>query len=589
MGQNDFAPLSLALSPVLSGQLFWSEAEAPHFSTGNLKHAVALMSALSRRTIYYLCILLGTTVLFTGAYSVGMSVWEGRPRPWYRALEVVVQTFTTTGYGEDAPWTSPQMNVLVVVMQLTGIGFILSAVDVFVVPWLQRALQPSAPSALSDRVGHVVVCGYTPRVEVFIEHMEARGQEYVLIEADGERAGQLYEQGEQVIEGDATVPEVLERAHAGSARAIVADVADDENASIVLAAREVAPDGRIITLAEDASLARYHRAAGADVALSPRQLVGRSLAARVPVAAAANVEASVADDDDIELAELVVTPHSPLYRRTLDAVDLEEQFGVRVIGAWVDHTFETTLSPDTTLDDTVRLFVAGTPTAMSALQTDLAPYVRPFAPQSILLAGYGDSGRAAAEVLRDTQAMVTVLDVENRDGVDVQGDVRDPEALREAGIESASVLIIAVDDDTVATFATLIAHDLNPELQILVRAQEEDAVQKLHRAGADFVQALPTVCGRMLAATVLEDERPSAPDRHIRVERFPADGLEDSALADVLADVQSNYSVLAVVRDDAFRTVTAADAFVFERGDEVIVAGTDDGLQQFRARVGDRS
>lgn len=94
------------------------------------------MNALSRRALYYLFILLATTLLFTGGCSLGMRVWEGRQRPWYRALEVVVQTFTTTGYGEDAPWASPQMNLLMVVMRLAGIGLILSAVDVFVVPWL---------------------------------------------------------------------------------------------------------------------------------------------------------------------------------------------------------------------------------------------------------------------------------------------------------------------------------------------------------------------------------------------------------------------------------------------------------------------
>lgn len=220
------------------------------------------MPSFPRRTGYYLLVLLVTTLLFTGAYSLGMSVWEGRPRPWYRALEVVVQTFTTTGFGEDAPWQSPQMNLLVIVIQLAGIGFILSAVDVFVVPWLREALRPTAPKTLSERSDHVIVCGYTSRVEVFIDEMIARGQEYVLIDPDPEQAASLYEQDYEVMEGDPTSTAVLERASVGSAKALVADVADDENASIALAAREACPERRIITLAEDASLTRYHRAAG---------------------------------------------------------------------------------------------------------------------------------------------------------------------------------------------------------------------------------------------------------------------------------------------------------------------------------------
>mgnify|MGYP000188682566 CR=1 FL=1 len=218
------------------------------------------MTSLTRRTAYYLLVLAAATVGLTGAYSLGMSVWEGRPRPWYQALEVVVQTFTTTGYGEDAPWSSPQMNMLVVVIQLAGIGFILSAVDVFVVPWLREALRPTAPKGLPDRSGHVIVCGYTPRVEVFIDEMIERGEEYVLIEPNVEQAASLYERDYEVMEGDPTSTAVLERASVGAAKALVADVADDENASIVLAAREASPERRIITLAEDASATRYHPA-----------------------------------------------------------------------------------------------------------------------------------------------------------------------------------------------------------------------------------------------------------------------------------------------------------------------------------------
>ena len=110
------------------------------------------------------------------------------------------------------------------------------------------------------------MCGYTPRVEVFIDEMSTRGQEYVLIEPNAEQAASLHEQDYNVMEGDPTSTAVLERASVGAAEALVAD---DENASIVLAAREASPERRIITLAEDASLTRYHRAA-ADVALSPR-------------------------------------------------------------------------------------------------------------------------------------------------------------------------------------------------------------------------------------------------------------------------------------------------------------------------------
>jgi Trk K+ transport system NAD-binding subunit len=543
------------------------------------------MSSFPRRTGYYLLVLLATTLLFTGAYSVGMSVWEGRPRPWYQALEVVVQTFTTTGYGEDAPWQSPQMNLLAILMQLAGIGLILSAVDVFVVPWLRDALRPTVPRTLGPKTDHVLVCGHSPRVEAFIDEMEARDQEYVLVEPDSERARALHEAGAQVVRGDPTSTATLEQVHVDAARVLVADVSDDENASIVLAAAEVAPDTRLITLAEDASLAQYHEAAGADVALSPRRLLGRSLAVRVPRAAATNIEESVAEGRDIDVAELVVTPRGPLHGRTVEEVGLQDRFGVRVVGAWFDGTFETPVAPDTRLDDTTRLFIAGPPDGMSALRGEWGRYVQAFTPQPILLVGYGDTGTETAASLRQTQVDVEVLDLDSREGVDVVGDARDPDVLREAGVETASTLIVAVGDDTAATFVTLIARDVNPDLQILARAQNEDSVQNLYRAGANFVQALPTVCGRMLAATVFEDERPAPRDRDFQVVRQAEPDLAGRRLSEVDAEAQTNYTVVSVVRDDTFVTDADRDTFVFQEGDEVIVAGTSDGLQQFRERV----
>ena len=387
------------------------------------------------------------------------------------------------------------------------------------------------------------------------------------------------------MEGNPTSTEALGRAHVASAKVLVADVADDENARIALAARDCDPEGRVITLVEDASLAQYHRAAGADLALSPRKLLGKSLAARVPMAAAASVEESVAEREDIDFVEVVFTRHSPLYGRTLDDAALSARFGVRVIGGWVHDSFRTSISKETRLREHVRLFVAGTDDQLAELRQEMAAYVRAFRAQSILLAGYGDSGHAVADALQQAEGTVTVLDLEDQDGVDIVGDVRDPDVLAAAGIETASALVITVDDDTAATFATLVARDLNSDLQILVRAHEETAVQSLYRAGADFVQALPSVCGRMLAAMVFEDHGGAASDRHVNVVRLPVPELEGHSMEEVDPESLTSYTILAVSRGDAFLIDPDESTFVFEAGDEVIVAGTDDGLEQFRRQV----
>jgi Trk K+ transport system NAD-binding subunit len=284
------------------------------------------------------------------------------------------------------------------------------------------------------------------------------------------------------------------------------------------------------------------------------------------------------------VAEVVVTRHSALHGRSLASLDLEAQFDVQVAGAWIDGSFTTPVENDQTLREGVRLFVAGSSDRISELRSAWAPQVRAFTPQSILVAGYGDSGHAVESSLRKIDADVTVLDMKEQDGVDVVGDARNPDVLRAAGIEEASALIVVVDDDTVATFAVLIARELNPDLQILVRAQDPGAVGNLYRAGSDFVEALPTVCGRMLAATVFEDDMQTPHGRPINVIRLPAERAAGRTRAAIDPDTQTSATILAVVRDDTFLAETNED-FLIEPSDEIIVAGTEEGLQRIRDRL----
>jgi Trk K+ transport system NAD-binding subunit len=559
------------------------------------------MPLRTRRTVYYLALVVVTTMLFTLVYNAGMAAWEGRPQPLYRSLEVVVQSFTTTGYGEDAPWQTLQMNVLMISMQLTGIGLILTAVDVFAVPWLRDALSPTAPASVSDVADHVLICEHTPRTDAFIRELDARDRPYVLVEADGEVAATLHEEGYRVVHGDPESTDVLRAAGVESARAVVADAADDTNASIALSVRDARPEVRVITLVEEAGLARYHRAAGADEVLSPRQLLGSSLANQVPTTVTADVADGVEVGDgegseilratgeagnDFELVEMTVAKDSDLHGRTFGEARLRERFGVNVIGAWFDGDFRTPVEMGDELAARTRLLVAGESSQIDALRDATASTVRRFAPQRVVVAGYGDSGRAAADALSGTGAELTILDAAEGDRIDVVGDARDPDALESAGIAEASALILTVGDDTTATFATLIARELNPDLYIAVRANEEDNVQKLYRAGGDYVQSLATVSGRMLASTLFEDEEVLAYDKRINVVRLPAGDLVGTTIAGERVRTETGCTVVGVVREG--ETVTDFDptTFTLEPGDEVIIVGTDDATTRFERTFG---
>lgn len=64
---------------------------------------------------------------------------------------------------------------------------------------------------------------------------------------------------------------------------------------------------------------------------------------------------------------------------------------------------------------------------------------------------------------------------------------------------------MALNNDDLNIFTTLIARNLNPGIRILARANEPGSVVKLYRAGADYVALLPSIGGQVIGGVVLSD------------------------------------------------------------------------------------
>jgi Trk K+ transport system NAD-binding subunit len=235
----------------------------------------------------------------------------------------------------------------------------------------------------------------------------------------------------------------------------------------------------------------------------------------------------------------------------------------------------------------LRLLVTGDPERLDDLRAATGPVVRDFGPRDVIIAGFGNSGQAAYDILAETNTQLTILDIDESKGVDVVGDARLPSTLTAAGIEEASALLLTLADDTTAIFATLIARELNPSIEIAVRANESGDIERLYRAGADSVESLARISGRMLTATVFEDEEVLAYDKQVRVVRLPAPGLAGQTLVDAAVRTETGCTVVAVAREDGLQSNLDPAAFVFEADDEVVIAGTDEHITAFERRFGD--
>ena len=539
------------------------------------------MNKWQRRTAYYSLGLVGLMLAFAVAYRHGMRVFEGEQKTFLHSLRIIVETFTTTGYGSDAPWHSAQMNVFVTVMDITGVVLIFLALPVLVFPLMQDALSTTVPRSVDDgREGHIVICSDTSRATALVDDLKSRNTDYVVLEPDRERATELYEDEFNVVHADPESTEGLAAANLGTARAIVADVSDRVDASIVLATQEVAEDVPVISVVEDPDRAAYHRLAGADAVLSPRPLLGRSLASKVTMSVSTDAADAVEIGDGFEMAELPIHRGSELLGSTLAESRIRERSGVNVVGAWLGGEFETPPDPETRLTTGTVLLVTGREDQLERLVELTQSEFRRFERGKTVVVGYGQVGQAIAGELADADIQHTVVDERDADGIDVVGDAVEPETLREAGIEDARSVILALPDDTTTEFATLVVRDISPETEVIARVEEPGSIQKMYRAGADYVLSLATVSGRMIASTVLTDEDVLALDRQVEVVRTPAPGLVGQRVGDALIRTRTGCTVVAVERDGDLLTEVGPDVRI-RVGDELVVAGTSDGIRRF--------
>lgn len=125
--------------------------------------------------------------------------------------------------------------------------------------------------------------------------------------------------------------------------------------------------------------------------------------------------------------------------------------------------------------------------------------------------GAGRVGRGVITELERSGAKVVLVDsnperaawAETRGIPTVIADASTDQTLMQAGIQSARGLVAAIGSDAENVYVTLSARVLNPQLRIAARATNDQAQEKLRRAGASTVFTPYTFIGHRLAQALL--------------------------------------------------------------------------------------
>lgn len=532
----------------------------------------------SHRFIALVCMLAAILVAMALVYMLGMEYLEGKPRSFWQSLQWAAGATSTTGYGVDTSWAHPVMVVFVVLAQFVGVALFFVVLPIYLLPLLEERFETKLPSESANARNHVVIFDYDATVATLITELSQAGIHSVIVDEDEAQARHLVAQGHRVIFGNLDGG-VLEKCNLSQARALIVNSSDDRNAATIMAARQLGYVGEIIALVEDP----YHRhpmlLAGASEAYTPRHVLAAALAAR----ASQNVSPTVAGiqhlGHKLQVAEARITRDSLLGGKTLDEVGLGRHAGVGVIGQWVGGKLISPLTPGMRLEPGSILVLVGSDEGIGNFIDLCAGARRLRRTGTFVIAGAGEVGRKVAELLADAGEQTFMIDSQPDRGVDLVGNVLDMKVLKQAGLESAQAVILALSADSTAIFSTVIVRDLAPDVPVIARVNRAENVERLYVAGADFALSVSQVSGQLLAFRLLGKE--SVPvGAELRVVKVSTRGLEKHHPRENDLREKTGCTVIAVERADELLVEFGPD-FMFQRDDVAYVCGSAEATHRF--------
>lgn len=220
----------------------------------------------------------------------------------------------------------------------------------------------------------------------------------------------------------------------------------------------------------------------------------------------------------------------------------------------------------------------------------------------IVLAGMGRVGRLAAMELYNRKVDFVVIDENFEDAelieklgiLRVKGDATEDATLMKAGIERAKGMIVATANSATTVFVVLSAKVLNPKLFIVARADEENNIEKLKKAGANKIVNPYAIGGVRLAHQMINPQ----------VVKFMESGFlggesdltieninisENSACTGktlIQLDIRklSGATIVAVLRNKKLISNPAGD-FLVQSGDRLVAMGTPKQLKKLEELV----
>jgi voltage-gated potassium channel len=306
--------------------------------------------------------------------TVGYMVIEG----WGVAdsLYMTIITLSTIGFGEVHRLDTPG-RLFTIVLIMGGVGTaayaLKSAIQIILEGEIRGILGRKKVNEKIKRLkGHYIICGYGRMGKQICSEFAAAQFPFVVIERDPEVVAEMEDKDHMAIQGDATHDEVMIAAGIERAEGLIAVLnTDAENLFVVLSARDINPNLKIITRASEEGSESKLKRAGANLVISPYVIGAMKIAQSVfRPAVSSFLETAVSGNAgmDFRLEAVEIAAGSSYEGRDIGHSKIREELGVLIVAITKeDGHLITSLTPETVMEGGDRLICVGKPDQLDDL------------------------------------------------------------------------------------------------------------------------------------------------------------------------------------------------------------------------------
>lgn len=255
------------------------------------------------------------------------------------SLYMTIETISSVGFGEVQP-LSTAGKIFTIFLIILGVGTVIYSLRTIAAMLIEgkinalirRGKMERQIGALKD---HVIICGLQETTKVIVDEFKKTRTPFIVVSkgvkewVDLTGAKDIF-----YIDNNPLDENVLEKAGVKTARGLIAALKDDsKNVFIVLTARELNPNLRIVSEVQERASGHKFLRAGADAIVCPENIGGQRLASEI-------IRPTVVDflevmmktkEATFRIEEVQLSEKSAIANKTLAQADLGKNTGVIVI------------------------------------------------------------------------------------------------------------------------------------------------------------------------------------------------------------------------------------------------------------------